>query len=334
MKGMAIVVSAVLLLAVTVQAEVMFQDSFEDYPEWEYNCPPNWDGYNNEYPDLLMGIWPDAAEARTGEKSYVFAGYSDVPRGMSEILISTVPVRPEDAEYGIVTGSSWVKVGSQDPDGETDVSSLCGILIRDSSGIVGTNMVVGCDTGNTNKRVRYFDGGTLKTVPVEWPTDEYFKVTEFVNEFDQTWGFSLKTEAGTNLVSVSDIAFSPSIYGPFNGMAYTIDLYAENSVNGDGFFLRYDDVTFEFSTGEPLPGDANNDGVVNVGDLGILAGNYGTLTGATWEMGDFNGDGAVNVGDLGILAGNYGSSAAASVPEPLSLSLLTVGGLALLRRKR
>jgi hypothetical protein len=83
-----------------------------------------------------------------------------------------------------------------------------------------------------------------------------------------------------------------------------------------------------------LPGDANGDGVVNVGDLGILAGNYGTLTGATWEMGDFNGDGAVNVGDLGILAGNYGSTAAASVPEPATLSLLGMGILALLRRKR
>jgi hypothetical protein len=82
-----------------------------------------------------------------------------------------------------------------------------------------------------------------------------------------------------------------------------------------------------------LPGDANGDGVVNVGDLGILAGNYGTLEGATWEMGDFNGDGAVNVGDLGILAGNYGSSVAASVPEPTCLSLLGLSGLAMIRRK-
>jgi hypothetical protein len=83
-----------------------------------------------------------------------------------------------------------------------------------------------------------------------------------------------------------------------------------------------------------LPGDANGDGVVNVGDLGILAGNYGTLTGATWAMGDFNGDGAVNVGDLGILAGNYGSSAAAAVPEPMTLLVLVGGGLiAGLKRK-
>jgi parallel beta-helix repeat protein len=56
-----------------------------------------------------------------------------------------------------------------------------------------------------------------------------------------------------------------------------------------------------------IPGDANGDGVVDVGDLGILAANYGTASGATWSQGDFNGDGAVDVGDLGILAANYGT---------------------------
>ncbi len=55
-----------------------------------------------------------------------------------------------------------------------------------------------------------------------------------------------------------------------------------------------------------VPGDANNDGKVNVSDLGILATNYGALVGATWSTGDFNGDGKVNVSDLGILATNYG----------------------------
>jgi hypothetical protein len=52
-------------------------------------------------------------------------------------------------------------------------------------------------------------------------------------------------------------------------------------------------------------GDANYDGVVDVGDLGILAANYGG-TNKTWAQGDFNGDGVVDVGDLGILAANYG----------------------------
>jgi len=55
-----------------------------------------------------------------------------------------------------------------------------------------------------------------------------------------------------------------------------------------------------------IPGDADLNGVVDVCDLGILATNYGAISGATWTMGDFTGEGAVDVCDLGILATNYG----------------------------
>jgi hypothetical protein len=64
-----------------------------------------------------------------------------------------------------------------------------------------------------------------------------------------------------------------------------------------------------------IPGDANNDEIVDVGDLGILAANYGRnltaeaiLKEEQWFLGDFNSDGVVDVGDLGILAANYGTN--------------------------
>jgi hypothetical protein len=57
-----------------------------------------------------------------------------------------------------------------------------------------------------------------------------------------------------------------------------------------------------------LAGDANGDGSVDVGDLGILGENY-THTGNWWELpGDMNADGEVNVGDLGILGENYNTT--------------------------
>jgi endonuclease I len=58
-----------------------------------------------------------------------------------------------------------------------------------------------------------------------------------------------------------------------------------------------------------LAGDANGDGSVDVGDLGILAANYGGSN-KNRSQGDFNWDGIVDVSDLGILAANYGTGSA------------------------
>ena len=95
----------------------------------------------------------------------------------------------------------------------------------------------------------------------------------------------------------------------------------------------------------PHAGDANNDGLVNVVDLGVLAKNY-DRTGlpvsqtdrwnlGSWQLADFNNDGNVDVVDLGILSKNYDWSGAPILPapEPATLSLLALGGLTMLRRR-
>jgi hypothetical protein len=91
-----------------------------------------------------------------------------------------------------------------------------------------------------------------------------------------------------------------------------------------------------FSAEVLLPGDSNFDHQVDVVDLGILATNYGALSGVSVQNGDFNGDGTVDVVDLGLLATSYGQSYSAGdiVPEPASLALLMFGGLMANRRKR
>ncbi len=87
----------------------------------------------------------------------------------------------------------------------------------------------------------------------------------------------------------------------------------------------------------PLPGDANGDGVVSADDYGSVQLNFGD-TGVLGIPGDANGDGSVSADDYGSVQSHFGDTAGMEsnipVPEPATLSLLVIGGLALIRRRR
>jgi len=87
-------------------------------------------------------------------------------------------------------------------------------------------------------------------------------------------------------------------------------------------------------------GDCNGSHAVDTGDLAIMGGNW-NKTGKVWADGDFTNDGKVDTGDLALMGGNWNwtkplrpRTSAGSVPEPATLSLLVLGALGLLRRKR
>jgi hypothetical protein len=88
---------------------------------------------------------------------------------------------------------------------------------------------------------------------------------------------------------------------------------------------------------EKIPGDANNDRVVDKYDAKVLADHWGEGN-ATWEMGDFNEDYIVNVLDAAILAANWTGSgeSSAAVPEPTAVLLMLAGlaAIAPIRRRR
>jgi len=90
----------------------------------------------------------------------------------------------------------------------------------------------------------------------------------------------------------------------------------------------------------PTPGDTNGDNIVNDLDYDNLLAQFGGAPGV--ESADFNADGLVDLADFALQRGNFGfgvfpapdSEFAAAIPEPATLSLLTLGCLAVLRRRR
>lgn len=202
--------------------------------------------------------------------------------------------------------------------------------------------------------------------------------------------FEIEGAAGTSVINVAgaadldgatvDLTLLGTTYVPAYQSNYTLITAGsfgatgtgttENTGTGTAYTLAAGDVTdwtlaivnaaggrkSLVATYQIVPGDTNNNKIVNFDDLLTLAQSYGETTGQTRADGDFNRSGGVTFDDLLILAQNYGfgtaglidptgvslpSNIAADwalalsiVPEPTSLLGIAASSGLLLRRRR
>jgi hypothetical protein len=93
-----------------------------------------------------------------------------------------------------------------------------------------------------------------------------------------------------------------------------------------------------FSGGTPLTGDLDGDGFVGINDLNIILGNWNQNVPPANPLADPSADGFVGIDDLNTVLGNWNAgtpppTSGTAVPEPATLTLLTLAGSALLRRR-
>jgi hypothetical protein len=134
----------------------------------------------------------------------------------------------------------------------------------------------------------------------------------------------------TNRDGTVNAADIDAIYHNFGAAASSQwKVYADSNPVGQ------EDVTYELQNILHCAyGDANLDGKVDFTDFQVLLDHWQN-SGAGWATGDFTGNGKVDFADFQKLLDNWNPAGAQSpVPEPATLCLLSLGGLALIKRRR
>ena len=191
---------------------------------------------------------------------------------------------------------------------------------------------LGFDTDNGKLRIyTEQDGGSNKTYVSD-------------RSYTGSWRHVVVTRGGATGVLYVDGRHVAGFDAAGGDIGTTSDWFLGQAGDGKEFFhgcldevrvynreLSAQDVEELFGALGLLPGDANEDGTIDLQDFGLLKANFGGPGG--WSEGDFNGDDTIDLQDFGLLKSNFGAGVT-PIPEPVTMVILAAAAAPLLTRRK
>ncbi len=145
------------------------------------------------------------------------------------------------------------------------------------------------------------------------------------SSIDIAWSRELGTQTGSGRFQIARITLK-------NGTIATWDL---RGLQIDDIVPDDQEIFLASGSLSLLPGDVIGDGLIDGDDLGIILANWGK-SGMSRAEGDLSGTGTVEGNDFSEVLSYYGQNAPEppGVPEPATLGLMVMAGLAMVMRKR
>ncbi len=143
--------------------------------------------------------------------------------------------------------------------------------------------------------------------------------------------------------TIGDGSGGPNLFNVLSSNGYNVTRTTANEGHSWGNWRSQIKDILTNLVGAPLDGDLNLDGFVGVDDLNIILTHWNqNVTPGDLFQGDATGEGFVGIDDLGVVLVNWNNGtppassedALALVPEPTTLSLLTLTALTAIRRRR
>ena len=300
---------------------------------WEVKVKgPTGSGDPDKEYNPLFGAWNDGVGVPIGGNTYEFVTNPGVyTRGNAYSGGTTFTLTDQEVATNNPVQLSEIKMKIMTAGSPTE--NLLIKIRRDDGTVLATAVCTPAEADNT---VRSF---ALDSPILVQQGTKYAITTEFAGPQANTQYYRMAWDRANTLAGAADsylgieyeaIKTSAGTSGSwYDGGAFSYRSYNASQAS---------DMKFGFDGRVVIPGDATLDWKVGVGDLGLLGAGYDQGPGYTWLTGDFTGDGEVKIGDLGILGAWYGTDmsggGAPPVPEPMTLSFLALGGLAILRRRR